>query len=148
MKTRTNITEEDLKMKRITPFKVPGNYFDDLPARIQERIAAHSTSRFIRVYDFVRPKLAYAAMFVGLIITGYIGMKIITHNPPENGLTADEIMDAIEYYGYDFDDEMFISAMLESNADFFTEETDAETEAIIEYLAEDEIDFSEYMDEY
>lgn len=146
MKKQNDIPDNDLKISKKLPFRVPGNYFEELPLRIQERMQSEPAA--VRLIELIRPRLAYAAMIIVLIAVGYVGMKLIANNYTRNGLTVDEIADAIEYYAYQFDDEMFISTLGESDMDFFAVETDAETEQFIEYLSGDYIDFSEFMIDY
>ena len=141
---QNDIPDEGLKMNKKLPFTVPENYFEELPLRLQERMDEGPA----RMIELVRPRLAYAAMIIVLIAVGYLGIKIIANNSSVNGLTADEIADAIEYYAYDFDDEMLISTIVESDMELFTEETDEETEQFIEYLSEDYIDFADIMIDY
>ena len=143
---QNDIPDEGLKMNKKLPFTVPENYFEELPLRLQERM--DEGPAFTRMIELVRPRLAYAAMIIVLIAVGYLGIKIIANNSSVNGLTADEIADAIEYYAYDFDDEMLISTIVESDMELFTEETDEETEQFIEYLSEDYIDFTDIMIDY
>ena len=141
MKKKPDIPDDGFKMNKKLPFLVPEDYFEELPLRIQERI--NNVPVFTRMIELVHPRLAYAAMIALFIAVGYLGMKFITNNSTANGLTAEEITNAIEYYAYEFDEEMLISALLESNHDLFTEEMNTETDQIIEYLSEDYIDFNE-----
>jgi len=143
---QNDIPDEGLKINKKLPFTVPENYFEELPLRLQERM--DEGPAFTRMIELVRPRLAYAAMIIGLIAVGYLGIKIITNNSSVNGLTSDEIADAIEYYAYDFDDEMLISTIVESGMELFTEETDEVTELFIEYLSDDYIDFTDIMIDY
>ena len=141
MKKKPDIPDDGFRMNKKLPFWVPEDYFEELPLRIQERI--HKGPVFTRMIELVRPRLAYAAVIALFIAVGYLGIKFITNNSTVNGLTAEEITNAIEYYAYEVDDEMLISALLESDHDLYTEETNTETEQIIEYLSEDYIDFNE-----
>jgi hypothetical protein len=146
MKKQNVIPDNDLKVSKKLPFSVPENYFEELPLRIQERMQRKPATPGL--IELIRPRLAYAAMFVGLLAVGYLGKKIIAGNNSGNGLTADDIAAAIEYYAYQFDDEMFISTLDESDLDYYGFETDDETEQFIEYLSEDYIDFSVILTEY
>ena len=146
MKKQNGIHYNDLEISKKLPFRVPENYFEELPMRIQERMESEPAAP--RLIELIRPRLAYAAMIIVLIAVGYLGMKIIANNYSGKGLTADEIAEAIEYYAYQFDDEMFISTLDESDLDFYSVEADAETEQFIEYLSEDYIDFSEILIDY
>jgi len=146
MKKQNGIPDNDMKMTKSLPFRVPENYFEELPLRIQQRLETQpATSRTIQM---VRTRLAYAATIIVLVTMGYFGMKFIAGNHSVNGLTADDIAYVIEYYAYDFDNEMFLSTLDESDLYYYATETDAETEQFIEYLSDDYIDFSLIMTEY
>jgi hypothetical protein len=146
MKKQDAIPGNDLKVSKKLPFRVPENYFEELPLRIQERMQREPATP--RLIELIRPRLAYAAMIIGFLAVGYLGMRIIAGHSSGNGLTADEIAEAIEYYAYQFDDEMFVSTLDESDLDYYGMEADAETEQFIEYLSEDYIDFSIILTEY
>ncbi|MCK4747634.1 MAG: hypothetical protein KAT15_11380 [Bacteroidales bacterium] len=130
-------------MDNKNPFRVPANYFEELPMRIQERLDEDRAG--IKMIDMLRTRLAYAAMIAVMITAGFLGMRYLSSNNILNSLSADEIVNAIEYYGYEFEDDMLISALVESDVEYFPVFPNAETDQIIEYLADDYIDFSEFM---
>lgn len=143
--TGKNGMPDDLPgMSRKLPFRVPEDYFEKLPGRIMDRLEV-SKPRFLITWQ---RQLAYAATVAILISVGIFGIRYFSDRTNGIILTADEIMDAIEYYGYDFDDDLLVSAVIESDAVVFPETPEVDPEQIIEYLAEDYIDFSEYLVEY
>ena len=147
MKAKENIPEEIPGMSRKIPFGVPDNYFDELPSRIQERLSETSTVSISRISP-VRRSLALAAMFIGLVTLGYFGMKMILNGQDARMLSGEEISTAIEYFGYQFDDDMLIAAIIESDITFDPQDIDNETDAIIEFLSSEEIDFNEILIDY
>ncbi len=147
MKAKENIPEEIPGMSRKIPFGVPDNYFDEFPSRIQERLSETPTVSISRVYS-VRRSLALAAMFIGLVTLGYFGLKMILNGQDDRMLSGDEFSTAIEYFGDQFDDEMLIAAIIESDIDFGPQEIDNETDVIIEFLSSEEIDFNEILIDY
>lgn len=147
MKAKENIPEEIPGMSRKIPFGVPDNYFDELPSRIQERLSETSTVSISRISP-VRRSLALAAMFIGLVTLGYFGMKMILNGQDARMLSGEEISTAIEYFGYQFDDDMLIAAIIESDITFGPQDIDNETDAIIEFLSSEEIDFNEILIDY
>ena len=100
-----------------------------------------------RVYP-VRRALAMAAMFIGLVTVGYFGLRMILSNENANMLTGEELDAAIEYFGYEFDDEMLVAAMVESEMVLGLQDVDSETDAIIEYLSDEDIDITELLMDY
>lgn len=147
MKAKENIPEEIPGISRIIPFGVPDNYFDELPSRIQERLSETPTVSISRVYP-VRRSLAMAAMFIGLVTVGYFGMKMILNGQDARMLSGDEVSTAIEYFGDQFDDDMLIAAIIESDIDFGPQNINDESDVIIEYLSSEEIDFNEILIDY
>ena len=147
MKAKENIPEEIPGMSRKIPFGVPDNYFDELPSRIQERLSETPTVSISRISP-VRRSLALAAMFIGLVTLGYFGMKMILNGQDARMLSGEEISTAIEYFGYQFDDDMLIAAIIESDITFDPQDIDNETDAIIEFLSSEEIDFNEILIDY
>ena len=139
-----NIPEKGHGLSNKSPFRVPENYFEELPMRIQESLDEGRSG--IKVIEMLRPRLAYAAMIAVLITVGFLSVRSLLFNNTLNNLSADEIENAIEYFGYEFEDEMLISALVESDAEYFPELSEAESDPIIEYLAEEYIDFSEIID--
>jgi hypothetical protein len=147
MKAKEKIPEEIPGMSRKIPFGVPDNYFDELPSRIQERVSKTPAISISRVYP-VRRTLALAAMFIGLVTVGYFGLRMILNGRDARMLSGEEVTTAIEYYGYQFDDDMLIAAIIESDIDLDPQDVDNETDAIIEFLSDEEIDFSEILIDY
>ncbi len=147
MKAKENIPEEAPGMSRKNPFGVPDNYFDEFPARIQERLSETPTISMSRTYP-VRRVLAIAAMFIGLLSVGYFGLRTILNGQDTGMLSGDEVSTAIEYYGYQFDDDMLIAAIIESDIELEPQDIDYESDVIIEYLSSEDIDFNEMLIEY
>ena len=144
MKAKENIPEEIPGMSRKIPFGVPDNYFNELPSRIQERLSETPTVSISRVYP-IRRSLALAAMFIGLVTLGYFGMKMILNGQDARMLSGEEISTAIEYFGYQFDDDMLIAAIVESDIDLGPQNIDYESDVIIEFLSSEDIDFNEIL---
>ena len=147
MKAKENIPEEAHGMSRKNPFGVPENYFEDLPSRIQERLSGTPTIIPQRI-DPVRRTLAIAAMFIGLLAVGYVGLRTIMKGQDSGMLSGDEVSTAIEYYGPQYDDDMLIAAIVEFDIDLEPQDIDYESDVIIEYLSSEEIDFNEILFEY
>lgn len=146
MKAKENKAEEIPGMSRKIPFSVPDNYFEELPSRIQDRMTAEPSP--VVYGDFAASRiLAFAAMFIGLITVGYFGLRLLLNGPDVKLLSGEEVSTAIEYYGQEFDDDMLMSAVLESDIELEPYIADNETDVIIEYLASEEIDLDELIDE-
>jgi len=147
MKAKENIPEDIPGISRKIPFSVPDNYFDALPSKIQERLSETQTVSISRNYS-VRRGLALAAMFIGLVTVGYFGLRMILAGQDDRMLSGEEVSSAIEYYGYQFDDEMLMAAYVESDDNQNLQDADNEIDVIIEYLSSEEIDFDDMLIEY
>ena len=146
MNNQENIPDKIRASGKKLPFVVPDSYFEDLPGRIQDRMPGSRKPLFASMVRAVRPQLALAAMFVGLIAVGYAGFRMLSNNG--NGMSGDELVEAIEYLDYVFDDDMLISAIIESDIELSPVSFDSQTDEIIQYLSEDEIDFSELLNNF
>ena len=147
MKSKENIPEEIPGLSRKIPFNVPDNYFDNFPSRIQERLSEAPVVPISRTYPF-RRVLAMAAMFIGLLTVGYFGLRMILDGQDTRMLSGEEVSTAIEYFGQEFDDEMLIAAIVESDIDLAPQDVDNETDVIIEFLSSEDIDFIELLIDY
>jgi hypothetical protein len=87
-------------------------------------------------------------MFIGLVTVGYFGLRMIQNGQDARMLSGDEVSTAIEYFGYQFDDDMLIAAIVESDIDIDPQDNDYESDAIIEYLSNEEIDFNAILIDY
>ena len=125
---------------------MPDSYFEDLPGSIMDRLPGSRKPFFTSMVRTVQPQLALAAMFIGLIAVGYAGFRILSNNG--NGLGGDELVEAIEYFGYYFDDDILISAIIEYDIDLSPGPFETQTDEIIQYLSEDEIDFSKLLNDF
>ena len=75
-------------------------------------------------------------------------MKMILNGQDSRMLSGDEVSTAIEYFGDQFDDDMLIAAIIESDIDFGPQNINDESDVIIEYLSSEEIDFNEILIDY
>ena len=130
------------------PFHVPENYFEDLPQRIQDRLESAGEKKSVSLYPAIRSRLAIAAIFIGLLTVGYAGFRILFQQDSDFYLSEDEKIEAIEYFGYDLDDELLISAVLDSDIEFTQATESSESDEIIQYLSEEEIDLNILLNEF
>jgi hypothetical protein len=99
----------------------------------------------VRRLAAVRSRFAMAAMFIGLIAVGYAGFRILS-KPDEAGYLSNETLDVtMEYLAWELDEELLISAIVESDFSFSTTSSDLGDEEIIQYLSEEDIDISDLM---
>lgn len=130
------------------PFTVPDSYFDDLPGRIKNRLAESGQPKRQTIVRTIRPRLAIAAMFIGFITLGYAGFRLLSERADALYMSEKELVEAMEYFVYDLDEDMLISAFIESGTVLSDESPDAQTEELIQYLSEEDIDLNGLMNDY
>ncbi len=149
MAEKNNIPDHLSKTSRKLPFMVPENYFEELPSRIQERILEKVYKPVPqRIITFIRPKLALAAVIIGFLVIGYMGLKLLL--PGENGKTENitQITEMIDYYLYEYDEELIINAVLELEEEIILPADNGSLDEIYDYLSNDDFDYSVLMNEY
>ena len=91
------------------------------------------------------PWLAAAATIAVLVTVGYLALRDPAGIPAGEALSDDAAEYFIEYYAYEMDDDLLASVLPEEGFEYYPEYSDTEAEAIIEYLSEDYIDFSQFL---
>lgn len=95
------------------PFRVPRQYFNDFPAKLQALIEEEEQQKRIvklRPFDYLKPAIGIAAAFAAVYLLVYWPAKLIT-NPAllSNGQTneSEQIINLVER----FDDHTFLSLL-------------------------------------
>ena len=145
MKKRGQIPDLDRPELKNLPFSVPASYFEELPGRIQERLAGVQERKRIRILPAFRPALATAAMFIGLIAIGYAGFRILSQRGQAPFLTGKELDETMEYFAYDVDDDMLVSALVESGISLSPQPEDPRTEEMIQVLSEEDLNANDLI---
>ncbi len=68
---------------RNLPFRVPGHYFDDFPARLQSRLDQETSpgaGKRLRMIDYLKPALGLAAAFASVFLLVYFPARLVTHS--------------------------------------------------------------------
>ena len=135
--------EQNKNIKQ-NPFKVPENYFEELPARIQERIDARKSvpERNIRTVLFNSRVLAAASV---ILILGLASLFIFQFDNQSNGAADQMVLEDYtiisDYLMTDLDEEEIIQAF-EDWGDQPDDESifpvgDLSEQEVIDYLLED-----------
>lgn len=93
------------KFNKKLPFKVPEGYFDNLPLRIQERIAATETqhepkSRWVTL----KSQLAFAAGFAFMALLSYLGYYMARPLMADKKTVKTDYVEIVSRTIYEFDD--------------------------------------------
>lgn len=142
----SNITPRFPKIRKKKPYRVPENYFEELPGRIQEAIHVQKETEPVKPFIFrvIRPRLAVAASIIVFAVIGYFGYKLIHSDNSAPELTSGEIAEYVEYYSSEIDEDLFIELLDENKlpkANF----SDLSDE-IITYLVDENIDYQSIIE--
>lgn len=128
-------------LKKDLPFRVPKGYFDDFPARMQQRIELEKqpAKSSTKVIELLKPMIGLAAAFAALILLVYFPVKTYTNrqiakessNRIEN-IVSDDFINLTE----NFDDVTFYTLLENENGNDVIE-----TETLVSYLS---MNLSEY----
>jgi len=130
------------------PFKAPDGYFDQFPERLQARMQEEKQRSWMdKTYRLIRPQLAIAAIIIGFVAISYTGIRIILNDNTAEP-TIMEIADVLDDYLYDMDDEFLISMLVEEEIDIDWINGGYESEDIMDYLMEEEMDYTDLIDEF
>lgn len=147
MSKKENTESFEGRVEKKNPFKVPGNYFDSFPEKLDKRIHAGASgkiSKAERFWQVLRPQIALAAAITGFALIGYFGLRTFVQTGQES-LSDEEITGYMDYYQDDFAD-YYLLSVLEENDFYFEEEEELESwyyeddpDLYIEYLYQDEV---------
>ncbi len=136
---KTKKTDILLSSGRDNPFRVPENYFDELPERILSRVhQKENTGAVHRPWHAIRPRLALAAAVAGFLIMIWAGIRIFSGDQRE-GIPLAVIEDFIEFYVSDFEE----NALFETAEHYRPANSTSsglQEDFIIEYLVYEKID--------
>jgi hypothetical protein len=141
MKIEENILEK-LKNEG-NPFDVPQNYFDDFEAKLSLKMQTNESK--VTVIQKLKPYLAIAASFA-FVFTIWKIVAFYNVAPNEKFVSNQEqISDSIatDYELSSLSENEIVEILAEETV---IEEDDAEQNAIIDYLIEEDISFSEIVE--
>ncbi|HUX54554.1 MAG TPA: hypothetical protein VMV56_09085 [Williamwhitmania sp.] len=132
------------------PYKVPDGYFNEFPRKLKEQLSQPSiieeTHRPSR--RFIYTQLAYAAGFALLISLGYLGLQMMQPAKVPHPVAKVVAVRANGVY-VDFDEASLIDALQNDHHQVKTTVTDNATkDAMIQYLVEDNVDYTTLVEKY
>jgi len=146
MKTQhqQNINLDNIKKKQ--PFKVPENYFEDLPERIQANIQDAEKARESNrsVIQLIKPALSLAAMFIGVALIAFVAVNFIGQPEKEQPSITNDIAKANYEKKYHSEE-----AMIEAIKEKAQQEKikNKKADEYINYLLNEDIDYNSLIDE-
>ncbi|WP_445205260.1 hypothetical protein [Tenuifilum sp.] len=93
------------KFNKKLPFKVPEGYFDNLPLRVQERIAATETQHEPKGrWVTLKSQLAFAAGFAFMALLSYLGYYMARPLMADKKTVKTDYVEIVSRTIYEFDD--------------------------------------------
>ncbi|MBC7125061.1 MAG: hypothetical protein H5T24_05485 [Bacteroidales bacterium] len=93
------------KFNKKLPFKVPEGYFDNLPLRVQERIAATETQHEPKGHWVtLKSQLAFAAGFAFMALLSYLGYYMARPLMADKKAVKTDYVEIVSRTIYEFDD--------------------------------------------
>jgi len=127
------------------PFGVPDGYFENLPANLNKRIQEDSkTPHPVIRLSYLKPYLAAATILFAVFIAGtYLINKQTDRKSTER--FSMELSRVVEEELYSISEEMILEAM-ESDHDYVTNDNDDNTDEMIDYLMNEDLNAEELLD--
>lgn len=126
-----------MEKQKTNPFKVPGDYFDTLPGRLNDRIASLEAEQVpLRKLNRLRPLIAIAAAIAILALVTFPLVRILT---PASA-TEDSFMEIVLLEGAGlFTSDYELATFLEESGTSMGDDDAYESQAI-EYLASTDVE--------
>lgn len=120
---------------------VPEGYFDSFEQRLMERIKENEAGKVIPLranrWSIFRSQIALAAGFIVFVVLSYVMINFILN---KNSNESIEYAELLEYEMTKLDEAYLMDTYSEEQAEISSEENIDYSEAVIEYLASEDID--------
>lgn len=130
---------DNSKIREKNPFRVPGNYFDEVSREIYNKTTGTGSikgkSRIIRL---VKPALMLAAAMIAFAVISYTGLRLLF---PEYDVPAEENYTELLNQ---FEEVELINILTEQEPDIGIHS--AESDEIIDYLLDNDIEYNEIIE--
>ncbi len=131
---------------QITGFKVPDNYFDEFPAKIQSICLAQQSLLFSvkeKLISFFKPSLRFATVSFSVIVVllfSYVIINYYISNNTSTTLSTEEISEILEFNSYNIEEDLLVEVLIQETGFAITDEDFEQTDELIEYLVDYDID--------
>ncbi len=124
-----------MSKQKTNPFKVPEDYFDSLPGRLEERIASMEAEQVpVRRLHKARIGIAIAASLAALALVTFPLVRMLSPaNAQEDGFVEIALLDGAGFFASDYE----LAAYLEDTS---MDDNDAFLSQAIEYLASADVE--------
>ncbi|MGM0497581.1 MAG: hypothetical protein ACQESJ_06660 [Bacteroidota bacterium] len=134
------------KISKELPFRVPDNYFEELPEKIQARCkeAEQTEQSGNSLINILKPAFSLAAMFIGVALLAFFAVNVISNSGQEKTSLSEDMAKANYEEQYSSEEEM-IKAIQEQEENI--KMNSEEANEYIDYLLEDDIDYGTLIKE-
>jgi hypothetical protein len=129
-----------LNIRKDLPFKVPSGYFESFPEKLDKKIRMQKESAPVRRIILLKPYLAAAVV----IVLALIGGSLVFRNNRTVDLNA-QISQTIERELHSIPESVIIEVMSASDANPVP---DVETDEIIDYLMDEDIQYEDLLNDF
>ena len=149
MKELDNINETFASAGKETPFKVPSDYFDTLPMRIQELCVSTSSTRSkqdIPLWQVIKTQLSLATGFIAFAIIAFAAFYYIKPTQQGIGLSKEDYIEIVQKNIYDYDEGRLAketNGLINIDSLKKSHEDD-----MIQYLLDENIDYVTLIEQY
>jgi len=131
------------KIGREQPFRVPENYFRDLPEKVMDKCEQEEQKRSL--IHIIKPALSLAAMFIGVALIAYFTLQLLDRPAVQVPSGQQDIAEA-EYYDQYYNQNELLEGDQEDEAEA-TRTGNKKTQKYIEYLLDEDIDYTTLINE-
>ena len=151
MKEIKKIAPNLSKINKGKHFTLPEGYFDSFHVRLKEKIRDQKDKgAYQRHVLTLKPYIAIAAVFLGLVILGRVSYELLNKSGSGTNLGSDEVAALIEDDIYHYSEDLIIDViyMKESKSvhDGMESKNDVNTDDIIDYLIDENIDLLDIIE--
>ncbi len=134
------------KINKELPFRVPENYFEELPEKIQARCkeTEQTEQSGNSLINILKPAFSLAAMFIGVALLAFFAVNIISDSGQKQTSLSEDIA-KINYEDQYSSEEEMIKAIQEQQKN--NEINNEKADEYIDYLLEDDIDYGTLIKE-
>jgi len=131
------------KINKELPFRVPDNYFEELPEKIRARCKQSDKvfeNRSSSLINILKPAFSLAAMFIGVALLAFLAVNLI-NQPEQQKTTLSEDIAKANYENHYSSEEEIIEAIKEQQQENAQNGDIQKEDEYIDYLLEDDIDY-------
>ena len=143
-----NTKLEELKKGNNNPFLVPEDYFNQFPSKMQEKVIENKQEYWIiRAFNLAKPQLTLGFMIIAFAVIAITSTNYILSIRTESSLKNSLYTRIMDIDASEFSEQHFMDVLLEDEIQPM-EQDKIETDYYMNYLLDQDIDYSTLMNEF